>query len=246
MNRTILPLLLIYLFVTACAADDDVHEISPINFSEQNYTIYYGGWSSIHFYGGSGVYEPEVENSEVINQVAVDASTNSVLLFPAALGKSNVTLKDITTGQSATINVTVTNVHLYFRVDAIEGTNFNPYIAEDNEIRFIRTVDNRMSVKIFDNKSSSVKPVAEGVFDMTKDSDSFILEMSLHRDHNEEYELFRYSVKADFNAYELFDRLFNTPYAEPPIIRSHPLLPPVMVLTELNNGCKITATLINA
>lgn len=142
--------------------------------------------------------------------------------------------------------MTVTNVHLYFRVNAIEGTNYNPYIAEDNEIRFIRTVDNHMSVKIFDNKSSSLKPAAEGEFDMTKDSDSFILEMSLHSAHDEEFELFRYSVKADFNAYELFDRLFNTPYAEPPIIRSLPLMSPVMVLTDLNNGCKITTTLINA
>lgn len=90
MNRNILPLLfIIHLLVTACASDDDVHAIDPMCFSEENYTIYYGGWSSIHFRGGSGVYEPEMANPEVIDQVSVDAATNCLLLFPAALGTSD-------------------------------------------------------------------------------------------------------------------------------------------------------------
>lgn len=246
MKRLFIPFILMAcLLMTACNSDDvtrEEPEVKTIQFSKQDYFIVYGTGSSIGYSNGGGVYKVEVGNPEVIGKAVIDIETRHLILFPIALGESTVTVKDVNTNESVTINITVTNIHMYFHVNTVEGTNNNPYITQGSKIQLIRTCDDQKVIRIVGPDSQST--IAEGLFDMTK-ADEYSLAMSLYGSENEEPQLFRYSVKANDPIFNLYNQWFTHEYIPVPTNRATSPQPPklYMQLTDMSNGCKITTML---
>lgn len=184
----------------------------------------------------------EVGNPEVIGRAVIDIETRRLWLFPIALGESTVTIKDVNMNQSVTINVTVANIHMYFHVSAVEGTNNNPYITQGSKIQLIRTCEDKKAIRIVG--SDNHLTIAEGLFDMTKGKTEYTLEMSLHGSESEEPQQFRYSVKANDPIFSLYNQWFAHEYE--PVLTNRASQQPqrlYMQLTDMNNGCKITTML---
>lgn len=246
MKRLFIPFMLMAcLLMTACNNDDVIREepeVRAIQFSQQDYSIMYGGWSYIGYFYGGGVYDVEVGNPEVIGRAVIDIETRRLWLFPIALGESTVTIKDVNMNQSVTINVTVANIHMYFHVSAVEGTNNNPYITQGDKIQLIRTCEDKKAIRIVGTDSHST--IAEGLFDMTKGKTEYTLEMSLHGSESEEPQQFRYSVKANDPIFSLYNQWFVHEYE--PVFTNRASQQPqrlYMQLTDMSNGCKITTML---
>lgn len=250
MKRLFIPFMLIAcLLMTACNSNsdsDDVTskepEVKAIQFSQQDYSIVYGGWSSISYFYGGEVYKVEVGNPEVIGRTAIDIERHRLMLFPIALGESTVTIEDVNTNQSVTINIKVTNIHMYFHVNTIEGTNNNPYITQGCKLQLIRTCEDKKMVRIVSPDNHST--IAEGLFDMIKGKTEYTLEMSLHGSESEEPQQFRYSVKANDPVFSLYNQSFAHEYQQMPTNRASQQPQKLyMELTDMSTGCKITTML---
>lgn len=243
MKRLFIPFMLMAcILMTACNSDEVISkepEVKTIQFSKQDYSIVYGVGASIGYSNGGGVYKVEVGNPEVIGKAVMDIETRHLILLPIALGESTVTIKDVNTNKSVTINITVTNIHMYFHVNTVEGTNNNPYITQGSKIQLVRTCDDQKVIRIVGPDSQST--IAEGLFGMTK-GDEYTLEMSLYGSDSEEPQLFRYSVKANDAVFNLYNQWFTHEYIPVPTNRAiSPQSPKLyMQLTDMSNGCKIT------
>lgn len=245
MNKLIIPFLFIAcLFVTAC--NDDEPEIRPISFEQQSYTIRLGVGASISFVDGGGVYELTASNPEVLGKFGIDIETHRLLINPVSVGESSLTITDVLANATVTLKFTVEDFYISFMVDVIEGVNTNPYISSGGEIRFIRDDNNTKRLKIYRLNHLTHKGdfVADGVFDISKsETNIFTLDMALHHSSIEELETFSYTMGGDGEYLNLFDRIFEYNWDKSIASKSQPVRRINMILTDPNNGFRITCSL---
>lgn len=245
-------MLLTCLFITACSRDNEPNAITPIHFEQRDYTIMFGEGTVIPFTGGSGIYELTASNPEVLGKFGIEmkAPNHSLYIQPAKTGESYLTIKDIKTEDSVTLYFTIEDFYLSFRIDEIDGTNTNEFFEVGREIRFIRNEDNTKPVKVirYNNKTFQPMIVGEGLFNITRsDTNLFSMEFSLHHNSDEEFALYEYTMGGDGEYMTIFDSIFNFGWEKNVAslsYRSQPVKRIEMILTDKNNGCKITCSLI--
>ncbi|WP_290088459.1 hypothetical protein, partial [uncultured Duncaniella sp.] len=166
---------------------------------------------------------------------------------PAATGQSYLTIKDVIAGSSVTLNITVEDFYMSFRIDEIEGENTNEYFDIGREIRFVRDAENTKPILIMQQNKLDYHwiTVSEGVFGISRsETGIFSMHMALHSNHNEELMEFEYTMSGDAGYMYMFDHWFG--YNWPQTTMSGRTLPVErcrMILTDTFNGCKITCTL---
>lgn len=252
MARNIIILfLLTCLFITACDNKEEPNAVSPINFEKRDYTVMFGKRTVIPFTGGSGVYELTASNPEVLGRFGseMEASGHKLYIQPAKTGESYLTIKDVKTETTVTLHFIVEDFYLSFRIDEVDGTNTNEFFEVGREIRFIRNEDNTKPVKVIWYNNMTFQPmiVGEGLFNITRsDTNIFSMEFSLHHKSDEEFALYEYTMGGDGEYMKMFDSIFNFDWEK--IIaslssRSQPVKRIEMILTDKNNGCKVTCSL---
>lgn len=245
-NKIVLLLLCaICLFMVSCGNDDEP-KIRPICFEQQSYTIRSGVGTSISFVDGGGVYELTASNPEVLGKFGIDIETHRLLINPASVGESSLTITDVLANATVTIKFTVEDFYLSFKVDEIKGENTNTYISAGDEIRFIRDSDNTKRLKIYRLNYLTHKGdfVADGVFDISRsETNIFTLDMAIHHSSIEELETFTYTMGGDGEYLNLFDRIFEYNWDKSIASKSQPVRRINMILTDTSNGCKITSSL---
>lgn len=251
MNKFFIPFLFIVcLFMTACSNDEsDVpgsQTGSPIQFSDNAYTLVFGRATGIPFTGGGDVYQLEASNPEVLGKFGIDIETHRLLINPAKAGVSTLKIDDVNNEKTVTLNFTVEDFYLSFRVSEIEGDNHNPYLSVGNEIRFIRDEENTRQMKImWQNKMTyELKCIAYGCFDIERiESYTYTLNMVLHSQRIEELESFNYTLGGDGESLSLFKKYFDYKWDNSIASKSLPPKEIKMILTDSFNGCKITCLL---
>lgn len=243
-NKLILSFLCaISLFVASCSHNnDDEPEIYPIRFEQSSYTIRFGVGTSISFVDGGGIYELTASNPEVLGKFGIDSETHRLLINPSSVGESSLAITDILANTTVTLNFTVEDFYLSFKVDEINGKNINPYLSIDDEIRFIRDGNNTRRIKIC--RSNDGEYVADGVFEIERsETNIFTLDMALHRRPTEELEVFSYTMGGDGEYLNLFDKYFEYNWDKSIVSKSLPVKRINMILTDSFNDCKISCSL---
>lgn len=246
MNKISISFLFILsLFMASCSSNDEP-ETYPIEFGKMDYTIRFATTTSIDFTGGGGKYELTASNPDVLGSFYIDDENHSLVVRPSSTGESTLTITDVKKNASVTLNFTVEDFYLSFRVFEIEGDNHNPYLSIGNEIRFIRDYENTGQIKImWQNKVSyEVKCIAYGCFDIERsETNIFTLNMALHSHRIEELETFSYTLGGNGEYLSLFERIFDYKWENRTASKSQPIKPINMILTDSFNGCKITCLL---
>lgn len=248
-------MLLTCLLITACGdgnVQDGPDGVAPISFSARDYTIMYGRGASIPFTGGSGVYELTASSPEVLGRFGIEAEAPRRRLYiqPARAGESYLTIRDVRTDVVVTLHFTVEDFYLSFRIDEIEGENTNKFFEKDRRIRFIRNEDNTKPVKVVwhQNMTYRLMTVGEGQFDIIRsDANIFTMTFSLHYSDGNDSALYdyEYTMSGDGEYMSLFDSVFGFGWKADAASssRSQPVRNIKMILTDKNNGCKITCGL---
>ena len=232
-------MLLTCLFITACSGDNEPDAITPIHFEQRDYTIMFGKGAVIPFTGGSGVYELTASNPEVLGKY----------IQPGKTGESYLTIKDVKAETTVTLHFIVEDFYLSFRINEVDGTNTNEFFEVGREIRFIRNEDNTKPVKVIWYNNMTFQPmiVGEGLFNITRsDTNIFSMEFSLHHNSDEEFALYEYTMGGDGEYMAMFDHIFDFGWEKnvaSSSSRSQPVKRIEMILTDKNNGCKITCSL---
>ncbi len=246
MNKLFIPFLFIVcLFMAACDSNDDL-EVNPIRFGQSDYTIRFGVTSHIGFADGSGKYELTASDPDVLGDFYIDVDNSVLIVRPSSVGESTLTVTDVITNTSETLNFTVEDFYLSFRVSKIEGDNHNPYLSVGNEIRFIRDEENSRQMKVmWQNKVTyEVKCIAYGNFDIERsESNIFTLNMALHSQRIEELESYSYTLGGDWQYLSLFEKYFDYKWDNSIASKSMPPKEIQMILTDSFNGCKIMCLL---
>ncbi len=249
MNKITNVLILTFcLFMTACSnKNDELQPETPIQFSKHDFTIVFGGLSTIPFTGGGDVYELDASNPEVLGEFGIDIETHRLLINPAKVGVSTLNILDVNSGNTVTLNITVENFYISFKIKEIEGDNTNEFFQINNDIRFIRNVDNTKPVKvIFHDPTNFYSPYtrAEGYFNIERsDANVFTMTFSLQGVENTEIETFEYTMGGDGAYLSIFNKVFDFNWSEVDSSRSAPPIEYKMTLTNNTNGCKITCLL---
>ena len=241
-------MLTICLVMAACSNhNDEPAAISPIQFSKRDYTIVYGGSNSIPFTGGVDVYKLEASNPEVLGKFGIDIETHHLIINPAKTGESTLNIIDVNAGNSVTLNITVEDYYLPFKIEEIEGTNTNEFFKTGNYIRFIRNEDNTKPVKIiFQNHMDfRLVTIAEGFFNIDRsETNIFTMTLSLQGVKSEKIETFEYTMGGDGGYMNFFNSIFGFNWNESvDLSRSTPPTKYKMILTDNSNDCKITCLL---
>ncbi len=244
-------MLLTCLFITACSGDNEPDAITPIHFEQRDYTIMFGKGAVIPFTGGSGVYELTASNPEVLGKfgIEMEAPNHSLYIQPAKTGESYLTIKDVKAETTVTLHFIVEDFYLSFRINEVDGTNTNEFFEVGREIRFIRNEDNTKPVKVIWYNNMTFQPmiVGEGLFNITRsDTNIFSMEFSLHHNSDEEFALYEYTMGGDGEYMAMFDHIFDFGWEKnvaSSSSRSQPVKRIEMILTDKNNGCKITCSL---
>lgn len=245
-------MLLICLFITSCRGDNEPDAITPIHFEQRDYTIMFGKEAVIPFTGGSGVYELTASNPKVLGRLGIEmeAPNHSLYIQPAKTGESYLTIKDIKAEATVTLHFIVEDFYLSFRIDEVDGTNTNEFFEVGREIRFIRDEDNTKHVKViwYNNMAFQPMTVGEGLFNITRsDANIFSMEFSLHHKSDEEFALYEYTMGGDGEYMTMFDSIFNFGWEKNVASlssKSQPVKRIEMILTDKNNGCKITCSFV--
>ena len=249
MNKIISTLMLtICLVMAACSSHGDEPEtVSPLQFSKRDYTIVYGGSSRIPFTGGGDVYKLEASNPEVLGQFGIDIETHRLIINPAKTGKSTLNIVDVYAGNTVTLDITVVDYYMSFKIEDIEGTNTNKFFKSGIDIRFIRNEDNTKPVKIVFQNHMNFRwvTVAEGFFNIDRsETNIFTMTLSLQGVESEQIETFEYTMGGDPGYMNIFNSIFDFKWNEN--VDSSRSTPPKdfkMILTDNSNGCKITCLL---
>lgn len=246
MNKFIYSFLFIVgIFIAACNSDDNP-EIYPIRFDRQDYTIRVGTSARISFVDGGDVYELTASNPDVLGKFYIDIETHTLIVLPAAVGESTLTVTDVIMNTSVTLKFTVEDFYLSFLIDEINGDNTNPYLKERNEIRFIRDEENTKQVNIMyqDNLTYEIKCLATGYFDIERsETNIFTLSMGLHSHPYEELEGFNYTLGGDAEYLQIFKLYFGYDWENNITSKSLPVKRITMLLTDTFNDCKISCSL---
>lgn len=252
MNRILTKLFSFFLTcvcITACGDDNGPETITPIHFERTDYTVMFGRGATIPFTGGGGVYELTASNPDVLGKFGIDMETNNRLYIqPAKTGDSYLIIRDVKAESTVTLHFTVEDFYLSFRIDEIEGENTNEFFDVGREIRFIRNDDNTKPVKVVwdQNNTSRSIIVANGWFDIThSETNIFTMEFSLHHKEGEELALFEYIMSGDGEYMAMFDSIFDFGWEKSiaSASKSQPVRRVEMILTDKNNGSKITCSL---
>ena len=252
MDRNIIILfLLTCLCMASCSNGDEPNAVTPINFEKRDYTIMFGKGAVIPFTGGSGVYELTASNPEVLGKfgIEMEAPNHSLYIQPGKTGESYLTIKDVKAETTVTLHFIVEDFYLSFRIDEIDGINTNEFFEVGREIRFIRDEDNTKPVKVIWYNNMTFQPmiVGEGLFNITRsDTNIFSMEFSLHHNSDEEFALYEYTMGGDGEYMAMFDHIFDFGWEKnvaSSSSRSQPVKRIEMILTDKNNGCKITCSL---
>lgn len=242
-------ILLSCLFITACdkSNEPEPKTIHPIHFDKTDYTIALGDMTGISFTGGGGIYKLTASNPAVLGKYGMDIETNRLVINPKTTGNSTLTIVDVKTETTVTLNITVVDFYFSFKVDEIAGKNNNPYINIGDEIRFIRDTDNTKPIIILteDNSNHSQIIAANGHFDILRsETNIFTMLMALHSNQNEELKTFEYTMSGDGEYMSLFDNYFGFGWDKSfASSRAQPARKFEMILTDNFNGCKITCIL---
>lgn len=246
MNKLFIPFLFIVcLILTSCDSSDNL-EVNPIRFGQSDYTIRYGVTSRIGFVDGSGKYELTASDPDVLGDFYIDVDNSVLIVRPSSVGESTLTVTDVITNTSETLNFTVEDFYLSFRVSKIEGNNHNLYMSVGNEIRFIRDEENTHQMKVmWQNKVTyEVKCIAHGNFDIERsESNTFTLNMALHSQRIEELESFCYTLGGDGEYLSMFEKYFDYKWDNSIALKSMPPKEIKMILTDSLYGCKIMCLL---
>ena len=237
--------------MASCSNGDEPNAVTPINFEKRDYTIMFGKGAVIPFTGGSGVYELTASNPEVLGKfgIEMEAPDHSLYIQPAKTGESYLTIKDVKAEATVTLHFIVEDFYLSFRIDEIDGINTNEFFEVGREIRFIRDEDNTKPVKVIWYNNMTFQPmiVGEGIFNITRsDTNIFSMEFSLHHNSDEEFALYEYTMGGDGEYMAMFDHIFDFGWEKnvaSSSSRSQPVKRIEMILTDKNNGCKITCSL---
>lgn len=117
-------------------------------------------------------------------------------------------------------------------------------------IKFIRNDDNTKPVKIEKSRpvTFKVETIAEGHFNITRsDTNIFTMEFSLHNSNGEDSKLYDYEyiLGGDGEYMTMFDYIFDFGWEKNILSsKSQPVKRIEMILTDKNNGCKITCSLV--
>ncbi|MDO4334587.1 MAG: hypothetical protein Q4C37_01980 [Bacteroidales bacterium] len=247
-------MLLTCLFMTACSGHNEPDAITPIHFEQRDYTIMFGKGAVIPFTGGSGVYELTASNPEVLGRfgIEMEAPNHSLYIQPAKTGESYLIIKDVKTEATVTLHFIVEDFYLSFRIYEVDATNTNEFFEVGREIRFIRNEDNTKPVKVvsYQNNTSRPMTVGEGLFNITRsDTNIFTMEFSLHSSMGEDSKLYdyEYTMGGDGEYMRMFDSIFNFGWEKNVASlssKSQPVKSIEMILTDKNNDCKITCSLL--
>lgn len=245
-------MLLTCLFITACSGDNEPDAITPIHFEQRDYTVMFGKGAVIPFTGGGGVYELTASDPEVLGRfgIEMEAPGHRLYIQPAKTGDSYLTIKDVKAEATVTLHFIVEDFYLPFRIDKVDGTNTNEFFEVGREIRFIRDEDNTKPVKVIWYNNMTFQPmiVGEGLFNITRsDTNIFSMEFSLHHKSDEEFALYEYTMGGDGEYMTIFDSIFNFGWEKNVASlssKSQPVKRIEMILTDRNNGCKITCSLV--
>ncbi len=251
MNKLFTPFLFIVcLFMTACSNDEpDVPGLetgSSIEFSDNDYTLVFGRATYIPFTGGGDVYKLEASNPEVLGKFGIDIETHRLLINPAKTGVSTLKINDVNNGKTVTLNFTVEDFYLSFRVSEIEGDNRNPSLSIGNEIRFIRDNENTRQMKVMwhDKLTYEVNCIADGYFDIEQsETNIYTLNMALHSQRIEELETFTYTMSGDWEYLALFEKYFEYNWLDNVASKSQPPKDIKMILTDPLSDAKIICSL---
>lgn len=179
----------------------------------------------------------------------MEAPNHSLYIQPAKAGESYLTIKDVKAEATVTLHFTVEDFYLSFRVNEVDGTNTNEFFDVGREIRFIRNEDNTKPVKVIWYQNNTFRPmtVGEGIFNISRsDTNIFTMEFSLHHKSDEEFALYEYTMGGDGEYMTMFDHIFDFGWEKSiasSSSRSQPVKRIKMILTDKNNGCKITCQL---
>lgn len=248
MNKLLSAILIfiVCLLVFACS-DDKEPEIYPIRFDQQDYSIFLGVGASISYVDGGGVYELAASDPEVLGKFGIDVETRHLMINPAKTGESTLTITDVRANSKVELHIKVEDFYCSFKVIEVEGDNQNPYIAREDEIRFVKTSDNFRQLLILreDHLSHQQKIVAEGDFDIERsETNIFTMQMGLHAKENEELEVFEYTIGGSGTILNLFNHFFDFDWEES--VASKSSLPPQkieLVLVDADNNCKIACVM---
>ncbi|MDE7345897.1 MAG: hypothetical protein K2N48_04045 [Muribaculaceae bacterium] len=105
------------------------------------------------------MYKLEVSTPEVLGKFGIDIETHHLIINPAKIGESTLNIIDVNAGITVTLDITVVDYYLSFKIEDIEGTNTNEFFKTDNYIRFIRNEDNTKPVKIME--APRLQPTAQ-------------------------------------------------------------------------------------
>lgn len=231
--------------MAACNSHNEEPEpLDPIQFSQQDYTIIYGGSNGIPFTGGGYIYKLEASNPEVLGRFGIDIETHRLIISPAKTGKSTLKIVDVNVGNTVTLNITVDDYYLPFKIAEIDGANTNEYFITGNYIRFIRDENNTKLVKIvFQNHLNfRLRTVAEGIFNIDRnEANIFTMTISLQGIKSENVETYEYTMGGDGEYMNIFDKLFDFNWdSNIDSSRSSQPREIKMILTDNSNGCRIT------
>lgn len=134
---------------SSCSDDDNKLPLRPAQFPAQNYTIRAGLATTIKFEDGSGKYEIEVGDQTVLGKPYMNINGHSVYIMPVATGQSTLTVNDKLTGTSTTINITVVEMYMEFKITEIKEGNITPHIQVGDELRFVRAKGNTRKLEIW-------------------------------------------------------------------------------------------------
>ena len=234
------------VFIACSNHNDELETVSPIQFSKQDYTIVYGGSNGIPFTGGGDVYKLEASNPDVLGKFGIDIETHHLIINPAKTGESSLNIVDVNAGNTVTLDITVVDYYLSFKIEEIEGMNTNKFFATETacRIRFIRNEDNTKPVKItwLNPMKFQSETRAEGFFDISRsETNIFTMTLSLHGVESEKIETFEYTMGGDGGYMNIFNSVFEFNWND--LSRSIPPREYKMTLTDNSNGCKITCSL---
>ena len=212
MRKLIIQLLLaVCLIMTACNDNKESVPIviSPIHFEKDAYIVMAFCGASISYTGGGGVYKLSASNPEVLGKFGMDIETHRLIINPTATGESTLTIFDVETDSSVTLNITVEDFHLSFSVDEISGENVNHFIKVGDEIRYIRDTENTKQINVLRETDGKKNIIAAGNFDIIhKDRYVYVMDMTLHSPLDEETTEFEYTIGGDEDCLRIFETYF--------------------------------------
>ncbi|MDE6522264.1 MAG: hypothetical protein K2L17_05555 [Muribaculaceae bacterium] len=212
MRKLIISLMFVVCLIMMACNDNKEREptvISPIHFEKDAYTVmaFYG--ASISYSGGGGIYKLSASNPEVLGKFGMDIETHRLIINPTTTGESTLTVYDVETDSSVTLNITVEDFHLSFSVDEISGENVNYFIKVGDEIRYIRGTENTKQINVLRETDGKKNIIAAGNFDIVhKDRYVYVMDMTLHSPLNEETSEFEYTIGGDADCLRIFETYF--------------------------------------